>query len=71
MLALNLEVNAAAARQLTLRNLPYPPAFRLRLSHARGGPRVAWRMEVTMNGIIYLIGLVVVILFLLSLLGLR
>jgi len=28
-------------------------------------------MEVTMNGIIYLIGLVVVILFLLSLLGLR
>jgi len=28
-------------------------------------------MEVTMNGIIYLIGLVVVIMFLLSLLGLR
>jgi hypothetical protein len=31
----------------------------------------AFCMEVTMHGIIYLIGLVVVILFLLSLLGLR
>jgi hypothetical protein len=68
MLALNLAVNLAAAKQLTWGNLPYPPAFRLRLIACS---RVPWRMEVTMNGIIYLIGLVVVILFLLSLLGLR
>ena len=72
MLPRILDVNTAAARQLTRRNLPHPPAFRLKAYHMLAGyPRVPWRMEVMMNGIIYLIGLVVVILFLLSLLGLR
>jgi hypothetical protein len=71
MLALNLEVNTAAARQLTRRNLPHPPAFRLSPITCSRVFASSWRMEVMMNGIIYLIGLVVVILFLLSLLGLR
>jgi hypothetical protein len=72
MLVSNLQVNTAAARELTWRNLPHHPTLQFQgfiaCSRLSAGPLV---MEVTMNGIIYLIGLVVVILFLLSLLGLR
>jgi hypothetical protein len=71
MLAPNLQVNAPAARadaRGTSLNFPRFNSGFIACSRLSAGSLF---MEVTMNGIIYLIGLVVVIMFLLSLLGLR
>jgi hypothetical protein len=46
-------------------------AARERRSHSRVDPKQLNAWEPNMHGIIYLVGLVVVVLFLLSLLGLR
>jgi len=51
--------------------VPVPPFWEL-----ASGPRVSWSRraepkEAVMNGVIYLVGLIVVVLFILSFLGLR
>jgi len=51
--------------------VPVPPFWGL-----ASGPRVSWSRraepkEAVMNGVIYLVGLIVVVLFILSFLGLR
>jgi hypothetical protein len=55
--------------QLHCRNIRTSPAFALRSRRECRGP--ARLMEMTMHGLIYLIGLIVVIMAVLSLLGLR
>jgi hypothetical protein len=69
----SLPVNANRGKAgLTLEELSFRSSVRFQaLFGLSRSATVPFPMEATMHGIIYLIGLVVVILFLLSLLGLR